>query len=61
MRRWILVLVIAITGAALSWSCSGMRSGGATKSTAKAAPEPQVAYTFLGITSDCRGEMFPCG
>ena len=61
MRKWILVLAIAMTGAALTWSCSGMRSSGAGKSAGTSAPEPSVAYTFLGITSDVRGEMFPCG
>jgi hypothetical protein len=60
MRTWLLLAAIAVSGAALSWSCSGMRSGGAAKGSGS-APEPQVAYTFLGITSDTRGEMFPCG
>ena len=61
MRKWILLAFIVIAGAAFSWSCSGMRSTKATAKAGTSTPEPQVAYTFLGITSDCRGEMFPCG
>lgn len=64
MRTSVVIGMIAISGLALTWSCSGMRSGGSAggvKPADKAAPEPQVAYTFLGLTSDVRGEMFPCG
>jgi hypothetical protein len=60
MRRWVVFSILALSGAALTWSCSGVRSTGGSKQ-AQAAPEPQVAYTFLGITADARGEMFPCG
>jgi hypothetical protein len=62
MRKPQLLAIIALSGVALSWSCSSLRSGrGGAEAPESAAPEPKLAYTFLGVTSDCRGEMFPCG